>query len=176
MCIKTLSILSLLIMFFSCKKDQENSTNNNTESNESKEITEKDISKINYIDFALDLKTEDVIKDWQEYYQLQEAIANIKKGDLSFFNDNEENKVTINTLLKELRVKIPKQINSPSIVARITALETKLYKLESLSNLSTTSKKELTATIKDFLVAFSNLNLQINKKIEFDSRKIEKPE
>ncbi|WP_303316941.1 hypothetical protein Q4Q34_09065 [Flavivirga abyssicola] len=173
--IKTLSILSLLIMFFSCKKDQENSTNN-TESNDSKEITEKDISKINYIDFALDLKTEDVVKDWQEYYQLQDAITNIKKGDLSFFNDNEENKATINTLLKELKVKIPKEINSPSIVARITALETKLYKLEGLSNLPTTSKKELTATIKDFLVAFSNLNLQINKKIEFDSRKIEKPE
>ncbi|GAA3600925.1 hypothetical protein Q4Q39_12450 [Flavivirga amylovorans] len=171
--IKTLSILSLLVLFFSCKNDQENNTSDNTKDSESKEITEKDISRIDYIDFALDLKTEDVIKDWQEYYQLQEAVTNIKKGDLSFFNDNKE---AINTLLKELKLKTPKEIKSSSVLARITALETKLYKLESLSNLSTTSKKELTGTIKDFLVAFSSLNLQINKKIEFDSRKIEKPE
>lgn len=171
--IKTLIILSLLIIFFSCKKDQENNTGDHVGDNDNKGITEKDISKIDYIEFALGLKTEEVVKDWQSYHELQDAIINIKKGDLSFFNDNDE---AINTLLKELKTSIPKETNTPSILARITALETKLYKLESLSNLSTTSKKELIATIKDFLVAFSSLNLQINKKIEFDSRKIEKPE
>ena len=166
--IKTLSILSLLVIFFSCKKVQES----NIEDQQDEEITEKDISKIDYIEFALDLKTEDVIKDWQEYNQLQEVITNIKKADLSFFNDNDE---TIKTLLKDLKGNIPKEIKAPSIFARITALETKLYKLESLSNLSTTSNEELITTVKDFLVAFSNLNLQMNKKIEFDTRKIEKP-
>ncbi|GAA3645087.1 hypothetical protein [Flavivirga jejuensis] len=170
--IKTLSILSLLVIFFSCKKIGESNTGDEAQDNQDKEITEKDISKIDYIEFALDLKTEDVIKDWQEYEQLQEVVTNIKKGDLSFFYDNS---LTINTLLKDLKKTIPIEINAPSIFARITALETNLYKLESLSNLSTTSKKELIATIKGFLVAFSSLNLQINKKIEYDTRKIEKP-
>ncbi|MDO5978556.1 hypothetical protein [Flavivirga spongiicola] len=171
--IKTLVILSLLVIFFSCKKDQESNTGDNTGDIENKEITAKDISKIDYIEFALDLKAENAIKDWQQYYELQDVIINIKEGDLSFFNDNND---AIKTLLKELKVNIPKEIKAPSILARIIALETKLYKLESLSNLSTTSKKELIANIKDFLVAFSSLNLQINKKIEFDTRKIEKPE
>lgn len=171
--IKTLSIFSLLVLFFSCKEVQESNPVDNVEDDQNKEITEKDISKIDYIEFALDFKAEAVIKDWQEYDQLQDAILNIKKGDLSFFNDNDE---TIKTLLKGLKRNIPKEINTSPILARITALETKLYKLKSLSNLSTTSKKELIATIKDFLVAFSNLNLQINKKIEFDTRKIEKPQ
>ncbi|MDD7884659.1 hypothetical protein [Flavivirga sp. 57AJ16] len=171
--IKTLIILCLLVLFFSCKKDQGSNTGDNTGNEENKEITAKDISKIDYIEFALDLKAENAIKDWQQYYELQEVVTNIKKGDLSFFNDNKE---VINTLLKELKTSIPKEINAPSILVRITALETKLYKLESLLNLSTTSKKEHIATIKDFLVAFSSLNLQINKKMEFDTRKIEKPE
>lgn len=171
--IKTSIILGLLMIFFSCKKDQQSNTRDNAGDHESKEITEKDISKIDYIEFALDLKTDDAIKDWVHYYELQDVITNIKKGDLSFFTDNDE---AIKTLLKELKIGIPKEINAPSILARITALETKLYKLESLSNLSTTSKKELIATVKDFLVVFSNFNFQINKKIEHDNQKIEKPE
>ncbi|MDO5969269.1 hypothetical protein Q4Q35_05565 [Flavivirga aquimarina] len=171
--IKTLSILSVIVICFSCKRGQENNSENNAENNQSKEITEKDISKIDYIDFALSIETEDLIKDWQEYYELQDAITNIKKGNLSFFYDSKE---TIKTLLKDFKKNIPMEINSPSISARITVLETKLHKLESLSNLSTTGKEELIATIKDFLVAFSSLNLQINKKIEFNSQKIEKPQ
>ncbi|NMH89155.1 hypothetical protein [Flavivirga algicola] len=171
--IKTLSILSLLILFLSCKKEQESNVATNKADIENNEITEKDISKIDYIEFFIDSKAEGITENWAEYQQLQEAITTIKKGDLSFFNDNEE---TITALLKGLKKSIPKELKAPSISSRITALETKLRKLESLSNLSTTSKKELIATIKDFLVAFSSFNLQINKKIEFDTRKIEKPE
>ena len=54
-------------------------------------------------------------------------------------------------------------------------METKFLKLESLVNLSTTSKTELIANIQDFLIAFSNLNLQMNKKIENDNIIIERP-
>lgn len=169
--IKFLSILILFILFFSCKKNQDNDdiTNNGVEN-----IKEKDLSKLDYIEFALDSRTEKVIEedDWLEYYQLQEVITNVKKGDLTFFNDNDD---AIKTLLKDLKEKIPGKINYPPTIARITALETKLYKLESLSNLSTTSKQELSLIIKEFLESFSNLNLQMNKKIEKDSRKIEKP-
>ncbi len=171
--IKTLSILSLLVIFLSCKKDQENNTEDKAGDIEKNEVIEKDISKIDYIEFELDSKAEDVIKDWTEYQQLQEAILDIKKGDLSFFNDNKE---VINTLLRGLKKNIPKKIKAASISARITALETKFRKLQSLSNLSTTNKKELLATIKDFLVSFSSFNFQINKKIEYDTRKIEKPQ
>ena len=169
---KILFVISLFILCFSCKKTQENTSADAAEQSNRQEITEKDMSKIKYVEYALDLKTEDTIENWVEYSQLQDLIKDIKKGDLSFFNDN---KTVIKLLLKELKSNIPDQVNSASITARILVLETKLYKLESLSNLSTTSKEELIAVIKEFLVSFSNLNMQMNKKIEFDNRSIEKP-
>ncbi|MCF7559367.1 hypothetical protein L3X39_01860 [Sabulilitoribacter multivorans] len=171
MVIKTLNILCLLLILISCKNNQEAGPDDNVEK-QSQEITELDISKLKYIDYALDAKTEDTIKDWQAYYQLQDVIINIKKGDLSFFNNNEEE---VKILLSKLRENIPQQISSPSVLARILVLETKILKLESLSNLATTSKEELLITIKEFLVACSNINFQMNKKIEFDGRDIEKP-
>lgn len=169
--VKILSILSVFILIFSCKKTQENTLID--ENNTSQEITESDISKIDYIDFALDERTEQVIEGWQEYEQLQDIIINVKKGDLSFFKSNEE---AIKTLIKDLKTNIPIAINTPATLSRIQVLETKILKLESLYNLTTTSKEELNKTIKAFFVSASNLNFQINKKLEKDSQPIVKPE
>lgn len=171
---KVLTILSLLVLFVSCKKTPETSFPDvdKIDNQNSQEITEADVSKLKYIDYTLDVKTEDAIKDWKEYTQLQDIISNIKRGDLSFFNDNEEQ---VKILIKDLKDNMPKQVKSPSVSARLLVWETKILKLESLSNLSTTSKDELLDVIKEFLVACSNVNFQMNKKVEFDSRTIEKP-
>ena len=103
---------------------------------------------------------------------MDEVISNVKKGDLTFFNDNEK---AIELLIKELKQNVPKSLNSSSIHARILVLETKVLKLESLANLSTTTKEELLETIKEFFVSFYTLCFQMNKKVEFDNRSIEKP-
>ena len=169
--IKVLSILSLIVLLVSCKKTQETPTDN-IEEQQTQDITEQDIAKLKFIDYALDSKTDEAIKDWKEYFELQDVITNVKKADLIFFNDNEEN---VKLLAKKLKENIPSTLNSEPVLARMLVLETKIFKLESLSNLSTTSKEELLNTIKEFLVAFSNLNFQMNKKIEFDNRSIEKP-
>ncbi|GAA3559086.1 hypothetical protein [Snuella lapsa] len=171
MTIKRLSFLCLFFIILSCKKNIDQNRDPTEIEIVNEEITENDISKLDYIEFTLDSKTQTAIKNWAEYYQLQDHVTNIKKGDLSFFNDNE----TIEEFLKKLRETIPATVNTPAILARITAFETKLYKLESLSNLSTTKKPELIKTIKEFLEAFSNLNLQMNKKLEIDSHNIQKP-
>lgn len=172
MTIKFFHVLSICFILFACKGSQEDNTINNTIEKESQEITEKDIAKLKYIDFLLDSKTEVAIERWQEYIQLKDVIANIKNADLSFFNDNEE---TIKNLLKDLKTNIPETVNTPSILARLLVIETKIYKLESLSNLNTTTKPELLGIIKEFLVSFSNLNLQMNKKMEKDGQNIIKP-
>lgn len=163
--------LCLLVVIFSCKENRGNETNDGAE-NENKELTKKEISEIEYVDFLLDEKAEIIVANWVEYNQLQGVIFEIKKADLGFFHDNRE---TIKTTLSDLRKNIPEAIKSPSIEARISAFETQFLKLESLSNLSTTTKQELLNTVKDLLVAFSNLNLQMNKKVEFDNLNIEKP-
>ena len=170
--IKTLVIISFLVLFSACKNTQEGSTEDQIEQNKSQEITEQEIAKLKYIEYALDATTEDILQDWAEYTQIEEVVANIKKGDLTFFNDNEK---AIKLLLKELKQNVPEPLNSSSIVARVLVLETKVLKLESLANLSTTTKEELLETIKEFFVSFYTLSFQMNKKVEFDNRSIERP-
>ncbi len=171
--IKILSIISIFILISSCKKteEEENSPINTTETT-SQELSEKDISKLDYLDFALDEKTEQVIENWGEYYQIQDIVTNVKEGDLNFFKEKE----TIKTLLTDLKKNIPELVNTSATLARLQVLETKIYKLESLSNLSTTNKDALKSSIKEFLISFSNLNFQMNKKLEKDSNNIQKPQ
>ena len=170
--IKISGVLLLLFICLSCKHKQEEHLAENVEQNESQVITEKDISRLKYTDFILDTRTEKAIVDWKEYYTLFDVLTNVKKGDLSYFNAEEN---PHKDLFKNMAENIPAEVDSDAIKARILALETKFYKLETFANISTSTKKELLGTIKEFLVAFSNLNLQMNKKIEGDNIIIEKP-
>ncbi len=167
-----LTLLGFLVFLSSCKDAQEQQNTETVETNENQNLTEQDIAKIKYTDYILDEQAENLIKSSSEYAQLQELITSIKLGDLSFFETSEENQ---KDLFKNLRQTLPSGLNTESVLARVLVLETKFHQLESLSNLSTTTKVELLETVKEFLVAFSNLNLQMNKKMEFDSRTIEKP-
>jgi hypothetical protein len=164
-------VVSLLVLLSSCNNKEKESSQHANKTN-TKEITSQDITKLKYTDYALDEKTFSALENWAPYLELEEVINNVKKGNLTFFNDNEK---AINSLLRDFKKTIPEVVESPSILARILVFETKLRKLESFSNLSNISNEELLETIKEFLVSFSNLNLQINKKIEFDSRDIFRP-
>ncbi|WP_338357836.1 hypothetical protein [Yeosuana marina] len=158
---------------FSCNKTQKDTTTEKTfQQPVSKSFSEKDISKLKYVEYTLDSKTKKAIENWIKYNDLKEIVQNVKKGDLSYFMDNNK---AIKTFLTEFKKTIPDTLNTPSVMARITAFETKLYKLESVTNLQTTTKQELGSTIKEFLQSISNLNLQMNKKLEKDSQYIEKP-
>ena len=50
-----------------------------------------------------------------------------------------------------------------------------MLKLNSLLLLDNISKNEQLQGLKEVFVAFSNLNLQINKKLEFEANNISKP-
>ncbi|WP_147677256.1 hypothetical protein [Algibacter pacificus] len=168
---KILIVLSILFSFLACKKAVDTQIEQ-IEAPNTLGVSKKSISKLKFVEYALDARTEKMIEDWQEYFQLETVINNVKKADLSFFYDNDKN---IKTLLKDLKKNIPEGVNSNATMARITALETYLYKLKSLSNLDTTNQNELLLCIKDFLKSFSNLNFQMNQKIEADNIIIDKP-
>jgi hypothetical protein len=164
----------ILLTSLSCKKQPETINKDVKTADKSQVITEKDIAKFRYSDFGLDEKVSLLIESWQEYSDLEKIILNVKAGDLSYFkNDAKKN---LKTLLGDLRETIPDTIKTPSVLARITAIETKLYKTESLSNLSTTKREELESTLKELLVSFSNLNFQMNKKLESDFHSNQNPE
>lgn len=174
MSLKFLIPFCFLIVLLSCK-DTKSTPIQNLESDKEKPtqiITQTDIAKLKYKDFGLDAKAEKIIEPWEAYTQLHQLIKNIKLANFSGLKDNNN---VLQTLIEDLNKNNPAALKSPAISARLMVLETKLFKLESLVNLSNINKKELGDTIKELLIAFSNLNLQINKKLERDSQNIEKP-
>jgi hypothetical protein len=169
---KALLYITLLFCVFSCKE-----TGKTQELETEKEavflkITKSDIANLKYAQFLLDAKTRNSQEFWQKYGELNTVVLKVNQADLSFFKENNE---VLIAFIKDLKETIPEEINTPLINARLIALETQMLKLEGVINLSNPEKKEVLLVVKDFLTAFSNLNLQINKKFEKESQNIVKP-
>jgi len=166
-----------VLLFTSCKKENteitaEEESMQNTVVTDSLKLTKKDISKVNYKDIGLDAKTNKVISNWQPYLNVVNGIEKIKLPDFSFFNADTDLFVSS---LKDLEETIPEGINTEPIKARVLVLKTMLFKFQEIESLNTSSKKDKLLAIQQVFVALSNLNLQINKKIEKDSQTIIKP-
>lgn len=166
-----LFVISLL--FTACKKETaEINQEDNSSVVDSLKLTKKDISKINYKDIGLDVKTNNIIANWQAYLNIVSGIDKIKIPDFTFFNADVD---LFNSSVKDFEQTIPEDINSEPVKARVLVLKTMLYKFQEIENLVTSTKKEKLLAIQQVCVALSNLNLQINKKIEKDSQIIIKP-
>ncbi|WCO01537.1 hypothetical protein [Psychroserpens ponticola] len=166
------SFLCLLIV--GCKTDTQNVEIESTLSDkQSKTITKNEIKSLKYNDFGLSDDAKEAVYDWQKYQELNTQMNYLKAADLSFFKSDIS---LITTFISAFRVEIPKSINTNEINARITALETKMLKLNSLLSLDNILKDIQLEALREVFVAFSNLNLQINKKLEFEANNILKPE
>ncbi|PQV48468.1 hypothetical protein CLV33_105328 [Jejuia pallidilutea] len=170
-----LILLSLCFCIVCCnnKQQQQNEEASSTNSNKNNRLTEADIAKFKYTEFALDPKAEVLAEPWQPYSRLKATIENIKKADFSFFDEDEQ---SVFVLIKELRNTIPDTLKTQSVLSRITIVENMLYKLDETYKLRTTTTPELAASTKELLVAYSNLNFQLNKKLEKDSQNIVRPD
>jgi len=168
-----LYILSSLILFlnFSCNTESSKKTLQEVNS-ENFKVLAKDIDNIKYTEFALSNLSENATENWLKFHELQEEIVILKKGELSFFKDD---KAILVSLITDLKNEIPKDLNTSSILVRLSVLETAMFKLEGISSLSNVNKEVILTAIKDVLVANSNVILQMNKKLEKDSQNIEKP-
>lgn len=169
---RVLLILGVLFCCISCAKQEEANVLNEIQEETVSQITKEDISKLNFREFILDAKAEKSLESWQKYYELDNIINNVNQANLAFFKNNNE---ILIAFIDDLKATTPEVIDTPLIMARLVVLETKIFKLEGVVNLSNPKKKELLSVIKECLSAFSNLNLQINKKFEKDSQNIQKP-
>lgn len=172
MCNRLFVVLSFLTLLLACKNKTVESIDIQAEPAETVLLTEKDVSKFKYNEYILDSKTKELVKDWIEYKQLTDVVSKIKKGDLTFIDNNDED---IALLISEQILNIPEALKSDAIISRLVILETRLLKLISLANLSSTNKTEFLKNTKAFLEAYSNLNFHMNKKVEFDNKTIERP-
>lgn len=169
---KALLYITLFFCVFSCKETDKTQELEIEKEVISSKITKSDIANLKYAQFLLDSKTSNSQEFWQKYGELNDVVLRVNQADLSFFKENHE---VLIAFIKDLKETIPEEINTPLINARLLALETQMLKLEGVVNLSNPEKKEVLLVVKDFLTAFSNLNLQINKKIEKESQNIVKP-
>ena len=171
-----LKICTILVLLISCKKtedkNQEEESKVKTEKIINSELSAKDIANLKITEYALDPQTAQQIEDWHAFDKLQEVIENVKQADLNFFYNDDE---SVESLINNLKNQMPKSIRSEATQARVLAVETQLLKLKSLSNLSTTKKPELLASIEGLLKSFSNFNFQMNAKVEADNIIVNKP-
>ena len=168
--------LSLLCLFiFGCKENETTIAQQEKTENEVviSEISKKDIQSLKFTDYRLSNAAMAMVSSWQKYQELSTQLEYLNKADLTFYSGD----VTlIATFLNDFKAEIPSALATNEIHARITVLETKMLKLNSLLVLDNISKNEKLQAIKELLVAHSNLNLQINKKLEFDTNNISKPQ
>lgn len=160
----------ILFILLSCGESQQTEVVQEVEKSSS--ITKEDIAQIKYTEYVVDPKVAVYTENWNKYTELNDIIAKLKLGDYSYFQDNQE---ILSTLLTDLQKTIPAELNSPSVMARLVAVENACLKLESLANLSNIDNEEMVSVIGEVLIAFNNMSLQMNKKLERESQQIYKP-
>lgn len=167
-------ILFILICALSgCGNNKSEQTNINLVVQDSTSITKADIENLNYTEFILDEDSDKILVGWLKYREMSDRITEIKNGDLSFFKGD---KKIVETFIQEFTDTVPSNISDEAILARVLIVRTMYLKLNSVINMSTSSKTAIEKSVKDLLEAFSNLNFQINKKFERDAQNIVKPE
>jgi hypothetical protein len=134
-------------------------------------ITSKDIDALKFIDYGISNDSKNTIGNWAKYQELDEQTNYLKKGDFSFFNGEKQ---LLKIFIADLKTGIPESIKTAPILSRITVVETKLLKLNSTLKLDNIDKAIRLKNIKEYLEAFSNLNLQINKKFELEANTVDK--
>lgn len=165
-------LLGFLLLLLSCSQNRQESNTKNTKEEQGDFLSKEDVASLKYVEYVLDTKTEKEHSNWQKYNELETLVNDVKNANLSFFKDNKD---VLKSFLEDLKSTTPEKINTPAIQARLKIIETMSYKLEDQLVLSQPKKDEILLVIKEFLEAFSNLNFQINKKLERDSQNIQKP-
>lgn len=140
---------------------------------EMKKISTKAIENFKYNDYILSDDAKREVSDWSKFQELETQISFLKTADITFFTTEKD---TLKKFLDILKVNIPENINTNPVNARITTLETKLFKLNNDLTLENYSVDSKMLSIKELLIANSNLIFVINKKLEFDKNDVGRPE
>lgn len=173
--IKNIISILIFVLLTSCGDSEKKDTQeeNPKPQKTKKSISAKAIENFKYRDYILSDDAKQELNNWPMYQELSAQISFLKKADITFFT---ENKDTLKVFLDSLKVTVPPIINTNPVSARISVLETKLLKLNNDLTLGNYSAENKLTSIKDLLIANSNLIYVINKKLEFDKNDIGRPE
>lgn len=154
------------LLFINCADDKR-SSEIKTEETKSQQpvITAKAIEDFKYTDYALSSRGETIVADWEKYKELAIQVDYLKKADLSFFNGD---KSLLKGFIDTLKLNIPDTLKTNPIISRTAIIETSVLRLNENLTLDNIDHQLKLESVKEVLVAFSNLNYQINKKLERD--------
>lgn len=156
----------VFVLLVSCNGEKNATTLLDEESTEQEvKITAKAIESFDYTDYALSTNAEVVVAQWEKYQELGIQVSYLKKADLSFFNGDKD---VLKKFIEEFRATIPTELNTNPIISRTVIIETALLKLNESLTIDNIGGKVKLLNVKEMLQAFSNLNYQINKKLERD--------
>ena len=164
-------IVLFLIICSGCNTSSQKSDETTEVSEDLNNITAKDIESLRFTDYALSAESKKALENWQKFQELNEQISYLQKADFSFFRNE---KKVLKAFINDFKTEMPEVVKTAPIDSRMTALETKLLKLNSILRLDNVDKTTRLKTVKEFLVAMSNLNLQINKKFELEANLVDK--
>ena len=163
-----LNIISIFcFMLVGCGDDKSTAEIESTDSTEQEiKITAKAIENFKYTDYALSAESEEALSNWDKYQELAIQLSYLKKADLSFFNGDKE---VLKKFIGEFISTTPQQFLTNPIMSRTAIIETTLLKLNENLTLDNIEGRDKLLSVKEVLIAFSNLNYQINKKLERDT-------
>lgn len=156
------------MVLFGCGKSNSNDTASNSDENTTEKefkITEKTVEDIEYTDYVLSIEAEEAVEAWEKYKELGIQISYLKKADLSFFNS--ESNLLIE-FVDDFKSNVPENLQTNPILSRVAIVETTLLKLNADLTLDNITSTEQLESLEAVLTAYSNLNFQINKKLERD--------
>jgi len=160
--------LLILSVLFGCGKSKSNDTASNSDENATEKefkITEKTVEDIEYADYVLSIEAEEVVEAWEKYNELGIQISYLKKADLSFFNGDSN---LLIEFVDDFKSTVPENLQTNPILSRVAIVETTLLKLNADLTLDNITSTEQLESLEAVLTAYSNLNFQINKKLERD--------
>ncbi|MFK7833224.1 MAG: hypothetical protein AB8B52_08105 [Winogradskyella sp.] len=160
-----LGLCCLLVINCAKENNKVDTTENIEKAEQSSRITAKAIERIDYKDYALSIEAEQAIVTWEKYQELARQLGYLKKADFSFFNGD---KVLLKTFIDEFKTQLPEDLKTSPILSRNAIVETELLKLNENLTIDNIERSEKLESIKGLFEAVSNLNYQINKKLERD--------
>ena len=151
---RLIKISIIIISIFSCKEVIVDEKDNSS----SKIVNYSEIN----LESAYKVKLYSNIDEWVNYVELIEYVNQLNLNDYSSLIDNKKYLIRFFNGIKNT---IPKEINKPEIVSRLTVIETDFLKFESMLSNYETNKEAKIKMVKKINNSFSNLNFQIDKLI-----------
>ena len=163
----------IFVFIFGCKEEFENEAIATQEEFKEIRILQKDVDALQYQEYVLDDAVLTEAADWKGFQELASSVEYLKKADLTFFKGDMK---TVKEALKKCEFNVSKPFYTESIMARLVVVETKFLILQNSLTLDNITKEEQLQGIKEVFIAWNNLIYVINKKFEFESTNVERPE